>query len=240
MKISLNLSPNHSKNPRLKKKINFVIIHYTGMQSEIESINRLKNPKYKVSCHYLINRKGRIIQMVEDLNIAWHAGKSKWKEFSNLNSYSLGIELVNKGHQYGYNKFSDKQITSLIYLCKRLKKKYSIKKENFLGHSDVAPLRKKDPGEKFPWKKLSNFNLGNWYIKKKYNLKVEKKQMEVLFFKNLQKLGYRYFKVHKRNPKDKKIVKSFQQHYLQDNLSGKIDKKTYEISHFLTHKLKKS
>ena len=235
MKITLNLSPNYSKKPRLKKEIKFVIIHYTGMQSEIESINRLKSPNYNVSCHYFINRKGKITQMVKDLNIAWHAGKSKWKNFNNLNSFSIGIELDNKGHQFGYNKFSGKQIVSLINLCKRLKKKYSIKRENFLGHSDIAPLRKIDPGEKFPWKKLSNFNLGNWYIKKKYDLKVKPNQMKTLFFKNLHKLGYRYFKVNKRSPKDKKIIKSFQQHYVQDNLSGKIDKKTFKISHFLTH-----
>ena len=84
------------------------------MQSEIESIERLKDPKAKVSCHYLINRKGNIIQMVKDSNIAWHAGKSKWKKFSNLNSNSIGIELVNKGHDYGYQNFSNAQIKSLI------------------------------------------------------------------------------------------------------------------------------
>ncbi len=235
MKIKLNLSPNYSKKSRPKKKIKFVIIHYTGMQSEIESIRRLKSPKHKVSCHYLINRKGIITQMVKDENIAWHAGKSKWKEFNNLNSHSLGIELENKGHQYGYSNFSDKQIASLIYLCTRLKKKYFIKKENFLGHSDIAPLRKIDPGEKFPWKKLSNFNIGSWYQKKRYEFNIDQRQMRILFYKNLKKLGYRYFKVYKRTPKDKKIVKSFQLHFLQDNLSGKIDKKTFEISHFLTN-----
>ena len=120
MKITLNLSPNYSKKPRLKKEIKFVIIHYTGMQSEIESINRLKSPNYNVSCHYFINRKGKITQMVKDLNIAWHAGKSKWKNFNNLNSFSIGIELDNKGHQFGYNKFSGKQIVSLINLCKKM------------------------------------------------------------------------------------------------------------------------
>ena len=130
------------------------------MQSEIESIKRLKDLKHKVSCHYLINRKGQIIQMVQDMNIAWHAGKSKWKKFKNLNNNSIGIELVNKGHTYGYQNFSNEQINSLIKLSKKLKKKYNIKKENFLGHSDIAPLRKIDPGEKFPWKKLSTHNLG--------------------------------------------------------------------------------
>ena len=161
MKITSYFSPNYSKKPRPKKNIQLVIIHYTGMQSEIESLKRLMDPKYKVSSHYFINRKGQIIQMVKEQNIAWHAGKSKWKKFNNLNKYSIGIELVNKGHQFGYQNFSQKQISSLIKLCKKLKKKYAIKKENFLGHSDIAPLRKTDPGEKFPWKKLGRFNIGN-------------------------------------------------------------------------------
>jgi len=235
MKIISNISPNYSKKIRLKHEIKFIIIHYTGMQSEIESIQRLKNPKYKVSCHYLINRKGHIVQMVNDLNIAWHAGKSKWKEFSNLNSSSLGIELVNKGHEYGYQNFSNPQIKSLIRLCKILKKKYALKKENFLGHSDIAPLRKIDPGEKFPWEKLSNHNLGKWYKKYKSDIKFNLVNSESYFFKNLQKLGYRYFKANKRSYTDKKIIKCFQQRYLPDNVNGKIDQKTLQISHYLTH-----
>ena len=96
------------------------------MQSEIESIKRLKNPKFKVSCHYLINRKGNVIQLIKDKNIAWHAGKSKWKKFINLNRNSIGIELTNKGHKFGYENFSIKQISSLIKLCKNLKKKDTI------------------------------------------------------------------------------------------------------------------
>ena len=141
MKIETNFSPNYYKNIRPVKKIKFVIIHYTGMQSEIESVKRLKNPKSKVSCHYLINRKGKIIQMVKDRYTAWHAGKSKWKKFKNLNSYSLGIELVNKGHKFGYQTFSVKQIKSLIQLCKKLKK-YSIKKENFFGPFRYRAVKK--------------------------------------------------------------------------------------------------
>ena len=205
------------------------------MQSEIESIKRLKNPKYKVSCHYLINRKGKIIQLVKDKNIAWHAGKSKWKKITNLNKDSIGIELVNKGHEFGYQNFSPKQIKSLIRLCKNLKKKYFIKKENFLGHSDIAPLRKIDPGKKFPWKKLSKYNLGNWYSKKEKKIEVNLKKIEHSFFKNLQKLGYRYFSVKNRKSNDQKIIKSFQSHYLPNRVTGKVDQKTFEISHFLTH-----
>ena len=235
MKIVSNLSPNHSKKTRPKKDINFVIIHYTGMQSEIESINRLKNPKFKVSCHYLINREGKIIRMVEDKFIAWHAGKSRWKKFVDLNANSIGIELVNKGHQFGYQNFRNEQIKSLINLCKYLKKKYAIKKENYLGHSDISPLRKMDPGERFPWKKLSVHNIGKWFLKRDNKDSLKEKKRKLLFFKNLKKIGYRYFSIYKRNNKDKKIIRSFQSHYLPNNLSGKIDKKTYDISHFLTH-----
>ena len=205
------------------------------MQSEIESIKRLKNPKYKVSCHYLINRKGKIIQMVKDSDVAWHAGQSKWKKFVNLNNNSIGIELVNKGHKFGYQNFSNVQIKALIKLCKKLKKKYGIKKENFLGHSDIAPLRKIDPGEKFPWKKLSTHKIGKWFKEDNTVLTFDFKKVKVLFFKNLRRLGYRYFSLNKRNLSDKKIIKSFQQHYLPRNVTGIIDKKTYKISHFLTH-----
>jgi N-acetylmuramoyl-L-alanine amidase len=236
-KIIFDLSPNFSNKLRRKTSIKFVIIHYTGMQSEIESIKRLKNIKSKVSCHYLINRKGVIIQMVEDNKVAWHAGKSKWKTFENLNENSIGIELVNKGHKFGYQNFSNVQIKSLIKLCKNLKKKYKIKKENFLGHSDIAPLRKLDPGEKFPWGKLSKYNLGYWYGKNKKKFKFSnQKEIENLFFKNLYKIGYRYFKIN-HSVKSKLIIKSFQQHYFPQNVSGKIDLKTFKISHFLAQLL---
>ena len=237
MKVKFDYSPNYSeKNPRITRNIIFVIFHYTGMQSEIASIKRLKSPKSKVSCHYLINRRGEIIQMVKDKDIAWHAGKSKWKKYNNLNYNSIGIEIVNKGHKHGYQNFSKKQINSLILLCKNLKKKYLIKVENFLGHSDIAPQRKLDPGEKFPWKKLSEHKIGCWYKNnstKKFNSNLKK---EVVFFKNLKKIGYRYFNILKRGHKDKAIIKSFQRHYLPKNVSGVIDEKTLKISHFLTKK----
>jgi len=186
MRIITSLSPNFTKKNRKPKDIKFVIIHYTGMQSEIESLKRLKSHTSKVSCHYLINRKGRIIQLVQDKDIAWHAGKSKWKKFVNLNNYSIGIELVNKGHQFGYQNFTKEQIKNLIILCKKIKKKYKIKTENFLGHSDIAPLRKIDPGEKFPWRKLSGYKLGKWYSQKKKLIKVKNKKIEKSFFKNLK------------------------------------------------------
>ena len=153
MKIVFDYSPNQSFKVRHKKNIKFVIIHYTGMQSEIASLKRLKDPKFKVSSHYLINRKGKIFQLVKDMKVAWHAGKSKWKGFQNLNNCSLGIELVNKGHQFGYQSYSAKTNNKLNFSMQKIKKKICYQKREFLGHSDIAPLRKTDPGEKFPWKK---------------------------------------------------------------------------------------
>ena len=239
MRKTVDLSDNISKKKRTKNQIKFVIIHYTGMQSEIESIERLKNVKSKVSCHYLINRKGSVVQMAEEKNIAWHAGKSKWKNFTNLNKGSIGIELVNRGHKFGYENYTKLQINSLVNLCKELKKKYKINKENFLGHSDIAPLRKIDPGEKFPWKKMSEFGLGLWYksIKKNYNFK-SKNLIKKLFFINLYNIGYRYFNPLRRSSKDKILIKAFQRKYNPKKVTGKIDQKTFKISLFLSSQIK--
>ena len=158
------------------------------------------------------------------------------EKFTNLNENSKkASELVNKGHHLGYQNFTKKQIKSLIMICKKLKKKYRIKKENFLGHSDIAPLRKTDPGEKFPWKKLSFYNFGNWYQKKNKNLTLPTKKIDKIFFKNLHKIGYRFFNIYKRNYNDKKVIKSFQQHYLPKNVTGKLDQKTFKISYFLAY-----
>ena len=123
MKLIKQKSPNFSKKTRNFKEIKYIIFHYTGMQSKRASLKRLTSKKYKVSCHYLIDRKGNIVQMVEDNRVAWHAGKSKWKQIKNLNQNSIGIELVNKGHNLGYEKFSNRQIKCLIAICLILKKK---------------------------------------------------------------------------------------------------------------------
>ena len=234
MKKKIILSPNYSEKTRFKRKIKFVIFHYTGMQSEIESLRRLLDPKSNVSCHFLINKKGEILQMVKENNVAWHAGKSKWKNFNNLNLNSIGIELVNRGHNLGYENFPPKQINSLIKLCKYLKKKYKIKAQDFLGHSDVAPLRKIDPGEKFPWKRLSKLDIGKWYKDLK-NLSNENRKKSInVFFLNLHKIGYRYFNLKKRvHKKDKLIIKAFQQRYNPLEVTGTVDKKTLKISRFL-------
>ena len=239
MIIKTSYSSNYSKKVRKNKDIKIIVVHYTGMQSKIESIKRLLSPRHKVSCHYLIDRKGQILKMVDDNKVAWHAGKSKWKNYNNLNKFSIGIELVNRGHEFGYEKFTTSQVNNLIKLCQNLKKKYKIKSSNIVGHSDIAPLRKQDPGEKFPWKKLQRKKIGIWYkhLQSK-SMKLNDKKIKKLFFKNLFKIGYRYFDKNRRTEKDIFLIEAFQRRFLPNKVTGKIDQKTLKISHFLANHLK--
>ena len=239
MIIKTQYSPNFSKKLRKNKDIKLIIIHYTGMQSRIASIKRLMSTKHQVSSHYLIDRKGQILKMVDENKVAWHAGKSKWKNFINLNKHSIGIELVNKGHEFGYEKFTNAQIRKLIILCLQLKKKYKIKNSNIVGHSDISPFRKKDPGEKFPWKRLKRNKIGIWY-KNLGSLthKLENKKIKKLFFKNLYRIGYRYFDLNRRTKNDTFLIKAFQRRFNSNNITGQVDQKTYIISHFLALRIK--
>ncbi len=229
MEITKFYSPNFDKKKRPNKNITAIIIHYTGMQSERESIKRLTSIRSKVSCHYLINRSGKIFKMVRDENIAWHAGKSMWRNYKNLNENSIGIELVNRGHQYGYQNYTKKQINKLVLLCKHLVKKYKIKRGLILGHSDIAPLRKIDPGEKFPWKYLSSKGIGI-YPKKILDKQSNYPKLQIKrFLKNLRKIGYRYLNSNLK----KKIIKNFQRRYRPRKVNGILDQETMKISQFL-------
>ena len=217
---------------RDSKKITFVILHYTGMKKESEAIKRLCDSNSKVSSHYFIKNNGKVLNLVPDQYTAWHAGISYWKKFKSLNKYSIGIEISNPGHDHGYKKFSSKQIISLIKLLKNLKKKYNIKKQRILAHSDIAPNRKKDPGEKFPWEKLAKKNLCNWHnlsnhkIKKYRNSKLKVFEKKI-FFNNLSQFGYKKIK----NKKEKtNLIKSFQRRFRQNLINGKIDKECLLIS----------
>ena len=153
-------SPNFDKRPK-GHKIKSIIIHYTGMKNFQSALNRLCDNKSKVSCHYLIGRDGRIINLVNESYRAWHAGVSYWRGVKNLNNCSIGIELENPGHEFGYKSFTKKQMLSLIYLCKKIKKKYNIDPDWVLGHSDISPKRKKDTGNKFDWKTIRNIFIKN-------------------------------------------------------------------------------
>ena len=231
-------SPNFNKR---KKSIKIIIIHYTGMQSERESIIRLCNPKSKVSSHFLINQNGKVYRLVQDNEIAWHAGKSCWGEYKNLNKNSIGIELVNKGHKFGYTNFSKKQLSSLIKICRSLIKRYKIKKRNVVGHSDVAPSRKIDPGEKFPWKQLAKKNIGIWHgcksdlLRKLRRIKFLTKQDKIQFVKNLNNIGY-CFPI-KKKYFFTKILKAFQRHYRKELINGHLDKECLIIAQNLSKNL---
>ena len=235
LNVLLRNSPKFKTKIRSNKGIKVIVIHYTGMQSEVDALNRLTDFKSKVSCHYLINEKGQIICIIPCNHTAWHAGKSRWGKLSSLNKYSIGIELVNPGHNFGYKKFRKNQISSLIQLIKKLIKKYNINKKNIVGHSDIAPLRKKDPGEKFPWKILAKSNIGIWHnLKQKKLMKNRKKKIlkkeKLIFFKFLNKIGFQTRFNIKKSKYQKKLIEAFQRRFRPELISGIIDKECFFIA----------
>ena len=245
IKTIFNYSPNFNSQKRISSQIKFIIFHYTGMKSESEAINKLTDIQSEVSCHYIIKNNGEIVKIVPDLYIAWHAGKSSWKNYKSLNSNSIGIEITNPGHEFNYKNFSKKQIMSIIKLSKFLIKKYTINSQNILGHSDIAPERKKDPGEKFPWKYLAQNKIGLWHTLKNHeliknrNLKTTKVE-KILFYNNLFKIGYSK-KTPKYLDKDRylrEVVKTFQRRFRQVLVNAKIDRECLLISTNLLKKYK--
>tara|TARA_B100000886_G_scaffold328060_1_gene276109 strand:+ start:37 stop:777 length:741 start_codon:yes stop_codon:yes gene_type:complete len=232
---TLNYSPNFDVKKRRLIEIKFIIFHYTGMKKEKQAITRLTNSKSKVSSHYLIKNNGEILSLVPDLYVAWHSGVSSWKKYKSINKYSIGIEISNPGHQYFYKKFSKKQIKSILKLSIYLKKKYKIKSNFILGHSDIAPDRKKDPGEKFPWKYLSKYKVGNWHnlnekkILKKRNQRVNRSDTDK-FIKNLYKIGYPKKKFYNNRKYVKFLTIAFQRRFRQKLVNGIIDQECLVIS----------
>ena len=208
---------------RNNKKISFLILHYTALPSITDSIKYLCDKKNKVSCHYIISQNGKIYNLVDEKHRAWHAGQSAWLLEKDLNSASIGIELdfstINNN-----NKFSKLLIESLISLLKYLKKKYKIDKKNILGHSDIAPYRKIDPGEKFPWKKLYNLDLS--YNPKKVSL-IKSEKIRIWFRKNkiysnkskilimLNFIGYDISKSINNNSSYKRLISNYKSRYIQ-------------------------
>ena len=245
IKTTLNYSPNFDPKKRKTNQIKFLIFHYTGMKTEKAAINRLTDIESRVSAHYLIKQNGEIITLVPDLYTAWHAGKSVWKNYSYLNKDSIGIEIVNPGHDINYKKFSKIQLAALVRLSKFLIKKYRINSKNILGHSDIAPERKKDPGEKFPWKLLSKKKIGYWHnlnqneLIKNRNLKTSSKEKN-LFLTNLFKIGYQkkflYNSNFNRISFDQIISKAFQRRFRPEIINGKIDQECLLISQNLVKK----
>jgi N-acetylmuramoyl-L-alanine amidase len=142
--------------------IDMLVLHYTGMRSAQEALERLTSPAAAVSAHYLVDEDGTVWRLVPEEQRAWHAGLSSWRGRSDVNGASIGIELVNPGHERGYRAFPDAQIETLIELCREIIARHPIPPRHILGHSDVAPLRKQDPGELFPWAHLARAGIGLW------------------------------------------------------------------------------
>ena len=237
-KISPNYSPNFNTIKRSQKDIKFIIIHYTGMNKELSAINRLCNFKSKVSAHFFIKKNGSVLNLVPPLYEAWHAGKSSWKNFKSLNRYSIGIEIQNSGHDNEYENFSQKQIISIKKLLIYLIRKYNVNPKNVLGHSDISPERKKDPGEKFPWKELAKSRLSQWHnldekkLREKRLIKLNFGE-ESKFLRNLKKIGYLEISHKYSNLKKKVIIRAFQRHFRQELINGISDQECLIISNNL-------
>ncbi|HXL14103.1 MAG TPA: N-acetylmuramoyl-L-alanine amidase [Bradyrhizobium sp.] len=154
-------SPNHGERNQGRLP-DMIILHYTGMPDVEGAIKRLCTPGSEVSAHYIVLEDGRIVQCVPEARRAWHAGVAFWAGEEDINSCSIGIEIVNRGHDWGYPEFPLRQIAAVIALCRGIMLRRDVPPHRVLGHSDVAPSRKKDPGEKFPWHSLANSGVGHW------------------------------------------------------------------------------
>ncbi|MBL42313.1 MAG: N-acetylmuramoyl-L-alanine amidase [Rhodospirillaceae bacterium] len=219
-----------------KSKIDIIVIHYTGMKSEQESLEQLCNTSSKVSSHFLINYSGDIFSLVEEEKRAWHAGVSFWNGENDINSSSIGIELDNPGHEYGYKPFTESQMVSLEKLISYLIKKYNIPLYNIVGHSDIAPLRKKDPGEFFEWKRLAKKNLSIWpkkiLLNPFNNISIGEKSRSVLKVqKSLSEIGYKINQDAYYGAETKLVLQAFQRRFRSNKFDGCFDNITGMMIH---------
>lgn len=161
-RLAGEVRPSPCHDDRDGQAVDILLLHYTGMPTAEDALGRLTDPSSRVSCHYLVDEDGRIVQMVREADRAWHAGLSVWADDTDINARSIGIEIVNPGHEHGYRPFPDAQIEAVIALGLEIVERHGIAAERVLAHSDVAPRRKEDPGELFPWHRLAAAGLGHW------------------------------------------------------------------------------
>ena len=193
--------------------VSMVVLHYTGMQTAQAAIDRLRDPEAKVSAHYLIAEDGTILRMVDEKKRAWHAGKSRWRGIEDINSASIGIEMVNPGHEFGYRPFMEEQIDALVPLVAEIKDRYAITRGNVVGHSDIAPTRKQDPGELFPWSRLAKVRLA---LPRPTQKLLDPMWSDAGFLVALERFGY--------DVSDKlAAVVAFQRRFRPELLDGEID-----------------
>jgi len=206
-------SPNF--NDRDGVAIDMLVIHYTGMRSGEEALERLCDHKAEVSAHYMITQAGEVLSLVDETKRAWHAGVASWRGHSNINSRSIGIELVNPGHEFGYQDFPHAQMVSLIDLCQGIVTRHDIPPRNVVGHSDVAPLRKQDPGERFDWRRMAEAEIGLWPHLDGVSASVSENAMAGA----LHQIGY---DISDQNA----AIKAFQRHYRPRLIDGVADDET--------------
>ncbi len=216
-RIIAHPSPNCGDRPgdaRGDRKVDILVLHYTGMQSGAAALDRLCDPAASVSSHYLVEEDGTIFQLVDEDKRAWHAGRGQWQECEDVNSGSIGIEIVNPGHEFGYRAFPDIQIDAVITLCRDILTRHDIRSDRIIAHSDMAPDRKEDPGELFPWDRLAANGIGLWTSAEP--TKDDNACTETEFDAMLDRLGY--------GPNDtlKRRI-AFQRHWRPSDISGKLD-----------------
>lgn len=238
-------SPNHDARP-LHVAIDILLLHYTGMPTGSEALKALCNPVRKVSAHYLIEEDGRIFALVEEDRRAWHAGKACWRGFRNINARAIGIELVNPGHEWGYRDFPEAQMQALIFLAREILSRHPIPPRHVLGHSDVAPRRKQDPGERLDWQVLAKAGVGLWVGPEVPVGTTETSSMglapglercggRVLALRrDLYRFGYDIETANDRFDDDLEIVvQALQRHYCPWRVDGVADTETVHILHRL-------
>lgn len=198
--------------------LQFIILHYTGMKSGAEALNRLCDPKAQVSAHYMVEEDGRIFRLVDESKRAWHAGQSFWRGVTDINSASIGIELVNPGHQFGYRAFAAAQIAALKDLMRDIIRRHNLSAVHApLAHSDIAPARKQDPGELFPWGTLAEDGFGLWPQPQAADYgHAEDGEIQNL----LRGIGYDCPATGTYDRPTRAALLAFQRHYHPDNLTG--------------------
>lgn len=207
-----------------------IVLHYTGMKTGKAALERLCDPDARVSAHYMIEEDGRIFSLVPEERRAWHAGRSYWAGEKNVNAVSIGVEIVNPGHEFGYRPYPEAQIDALIELLADIRSRWSIPDNRILGHSDVAPDRKEDPGELFPWRRLAQAGHGLWVESGQAPgapLAEGDEGAGVLALQaGLSRLGYDCPPNGRFDAGTRTIVTAFQRHWLQSRVDGIADGET--------------
>ncbi len=209
-------SPNHDARPS-QTGVDMILLHYTGMRTGREALARLTDPATRVSAHYLIEEDGRVFVLVPEERRAWHAGVAAWEGIRDINARSIGIELVNPGHEFGYRPFPDRQITALIALIYDIRRRWPVPDCRILGHSDVAPLRKQDPGELFPWDRLAAAGIGLWPAKRGW-----RSHDRVAPLSALAAFGYGWLAGEDAET-TAAVVRAFQRHFRPEQIDGHWD-----------------